>query len=155
MRSMLRFQLFNHVVNPVVRSAVRHLPHGRLADVVALLTYEGRVSGRTFTIPVEYAEGAPGQYLIVPGDPEHKTWWRNFRRPMTVQLLVGGRPLSGKAALLTDPAERRAALDLYFRRFPTAARRYHLAKEPDGGFGLLRLEELTDRLVVLCVEAEA
>lgn len=151
----MKFQLFNHVVNPVVRSAVRHLPHGRLADVVALLTYRGHVTGRTFTIPVEYAQAGPDRYLIVPGEPEHKTWWRNFRHPMTVQLLVAGHERTGHAALLSDPAERRAALDLYFQRFPMAARAHHLVKLPDGGFDVMRLEELTDQLVVLCVETGA
>jgi hypothetical protein len=151
----MKFQMFNHVVNPVVRSAVRHLPHGRLADVVALLTYRGPVSGRTFTIPVEYVAAGPSRFLIVPGEPEHKTWWRNFRHRTTVQFLVSGQELTGHAALLTEPAERRAALELYFERFPLAARAHHLTKQPDGGFDVLRLEELTDRLVVVCVETDA
>lgn len=150
----MKFQLFNHVVNPVVRSTVRHLPHGRLADAVALLTYEGRFSGREFTIPVEYARAGHRRYLIVPGEPEHKTWWRNFREPADVRLLVSGADHSGRAALLTDAAERRAALDLYFERFPMAARVHRLHRDPGGGLDVQRLEELTDELVVVSVEVD-
>lgn len=150
----MKLQMINHVVNPVVRSAIRHRPHGRLAGSVGLITYQGRVTGREYTVPVECAPAGAGHYVVVPNEPAHKTWWRNFRQPTAVQLLIAGRQLRGRAVLLSGAAERKAALDLYFQRFPAAARTHHVGREADGSLEQHRVGELTDELAVICVEVE-
>ena len=147
----MRLRLFNNVVNPGMRTLVRHRPHGRLARAVALLSYQGTVSGRSFTIPVEYAKDADGRYVIVPGEPEHKNWWRNFRAPMTVRLLAAGNQITGRAELIAEPADRRDALAVYFQRFPAAARMQHLPQDNDGRFDQEKLDSLADLLVVIRV----
>lgn len=154
MTSTVRLRLFNHIVNPGVRTLVRHRPHGRLARAVALLSYQGTVSGRSFTLPVEYAKDSGGRYLIVPGEPEHKTWWKNFRTPMTVGLLAAGSQITGQAELITEPAERRGALAAYFGRFPAAARMQHLPRQDDGRFDQEKLNSLADHLVVIRVSSD-
>jgi len=151
MTSTVRLRLFNNIVNPGVRTLVRHRPDGRLARAVALLSYQGRVSGRSFTIPVEYAKDADGRYVIVPGEPEHKAWWKNFRTPMTVRVLAAGSQVTGQAELIADSAERRDALAVYFRRFPAAARMQRLPRRDDGRFDQERLISLADHLVVIRV----
>ncbi|MBW0104655.1 hypothetical protein [Pseudonocardia sp. KRD291] len=41
------------------------------------MTYTGRRSGRTFSIPVAYRR--EGDELTIPVElPDRKTWWRNF-----------------------------------------------------------------------------
>ncbi|HEU5155904.1 MAG TPA: nitroreductase/quinone reductase family protein [Streptosporangiaceae bacterium] len=135
-----------------MRTVVRRRPHGRLARTVALLSYRGRVSGRSFTVPVEYAADAEGRYIVVPGDPEHKNWWKNFRVPMTVRFLAAGSDIVGHAALIEEPKERRDALEAYFRRFPMAARAHGLPRHGDGGFDSERLDALADRLVVVRID---
>jgi deazaflavin-dependent oxidoreductase (nitroreductase family) len=151
MTSTVRLRLFNHVVNPGMRTLIRHRPHGRMANAVALLSYQGRVSGRSFTIPVEYARDADGRYVIVPGEPEHKTWWKNFRTPMTVRVLAAGSQVTGQAELIAEPAERSDALAVYFRRFPAAARMQHLPRHDDGRFDQEKLTSLAEQLVVIRV----
>jgi hypothetical protein len=65
----------------------------RLRRSVTLITYTGRRSGRTFSIPVAYRRRGD-QIDITPNLPDAKTWWRNF---------VGdGAPIS----LTLDGAER-------------------------------------------------
>jgi len=123
-------RLVNRMINPVVRTVVRRRPSGRLAGAVALLTYRGRRTGRTYTIPVEYARDAAGRYVIVPGGPEHKTWWRNLRTPAPVRLLVTGHEAAGRAELVADAGDLRGALAAYTRRFPAAASRIRLADHP-------------------------
>jgi hypothetical protein len=77
--------LFNAPVAAVANSPLL----GRLVNRnIALLTYSGRRSGRTFSIPVAYRL-AGEEVVIGVGMPEAKTWWRNFLGdggPLTLQL---------------------------------------------------------------------
>ncbi len=60
---------------------------------ITMITYTGRRSGNTFSIPVAYRRSGD-EIEITPNMPDAKTWWRNF---------VGdGAPLS----LTLDGAER-------------------------------------------------
>lgn len=66
----------------------------RLRRSVTLITYTGRRSGRTFSIPVAYRRRGDENIDINANMPDAKTWWRNF---------VGdGAPIS----LTLDGAER-------------------------------------------------
>jgi hypothetical protein len=62
---------------------------GRLVNRnIAMLTYTGRRSGRSFTIPVAYRRSG-GDVIISANMPEAKTWWRNFLDdggPLTLHL---------------------------------------------------------------------
>jgi hypothetical protein len=61
---------------------------------IALVTYTGRRSGRTFSIPVAYRRRDDENIDIGANLPDAKTWWRNF--------LGDGAPLS----VTLDGAER-------------------------------------------------
>jgi hypothetical protein len=74
------------VVNGCVTRLTVSPRWGRLVGRgIALLTYTGRKSGRTFTIPIGYRRTADGIVISV-AMPDSKTWWRNF--------LSDGAPLS-------------------------------------------------------------
>src|SRR5690625_1630654 len=88
--------LINAPVTAVTTSRLGRL----LTGTVALVTYTGRRSGRTFTIPVAYRR--TGDTVTVGVNlPDAKTWWRNFLGaggPLTVRIagLVAGRdPVAG------------------------------------------------------------
>jgi hypothetical protein len=55
---------------------------------ITMLTYTGRRSGRTYSIPVSYRRS--GSVIVISvGMPEAKTWWRNFLNtggPLTLRL---------------------------------------------------------------------
>jgi hypothetical protein len=65
----------------------------RLRRSVTLISYTGRRSGRTFSIPVAYRRRGD-EIEIAANLPDAKTWWRNF--------LGDGRPVS----LTLDGVER-------------------------------------------------
>ena len=44
---------------------------------IVMLSYVGRRSGRSFSIPVAYRR-AGDEFVIGANMPEAKTWWRNF-----------------------------------------------------------------------------
>jgi len=73
---------------PVAAIAASPRLGARLRRSVTLITYTGRRSGRTFSIPVAYRRHGD-EIDITPNLPEAKTWWRNFvgnGAPMSLTL---------------------------------------------------------------------
>lgn len=92
--------LINAPVTAVTTSRLGRL----LTGTVALVTYTGRRSGRTFTIPVAYRR--TGDTVTVGVNlPDAKTWWRNFLGaggPLTVR--IAGRDHPGHGVATRDEA---------------------------------------------------
>lgn len=78
------------LVNPVVVALLRSPAHRLLSRHLLVLSYEGRRSGRTFSLPVQYSR-ADGAVVVVPGWYERKRWWRNFLDGRSARLLLRGR----------------------------------------------------------------
>lgn len=86
--------LFNAPVAALARSP----RWGRLVGgSIAMVTYTGRRSGRTVTLPVGYHRRGD-DVMIAVAMPDAKTWWRNFLGdggPLALQL--NGRERTGHA----------------------------------------------------------
>ena len=112
----------NRVVNPVVRLILRSPLHPLLSRYLLLLTVTGRTTGRTWTLPLQYAE-RDGSIWIVPGNPAHKRWWRNLAGDAPATLTIKGKTyiglgeaLTGEAANAARPALARSPLEGLTRR---------------------------------------
>ncbi|MBW0091645.1 nitroreductase family deazaflavin-dependent oxidoreductase [Pseudonocardia sp. KRD-184] len=96
-------------VNAVVRPLVLSPRWGRLlAGSMTVVTYTGRRSGRTFTIPVAYRREGDDVTIRVEL-PDRKKWWRNFTgegAPLSVRL--GGVERAGHG--VASRAGRRAVV---------------------------------------------
>jgi hypothetical protein len=69
---------------------------------ITMITYTGRRSGRTFSIPVAYRRSGD-DIEIVANMPDAKAWWRNFLgdgAPLTLSL--DGTPRPGHAVAQRD-----------------------------------------------------
>ena len=107
--------------NPFVRAILRSPAHGVLSRSLAVLEYEGRRSGRTFAIPLRYAETAGGRGLVtVAVDPPRKLWWRAFAEPRRAFVLLRGQRHEVLGTLL-EGAPRDGAAATYAARFPRSA----------------------------------
>jgi hypothetical protein len=87
---------------PIVALAASPRLGKMLRRNITLITYTGRRSGRTFSIPVAYRRRG-GEIEIVPNMPDAKTWWRNFLgdgAPMS--LTLDGLEQSGHAVAHRD-----------------------------------------------------
>ncbi|MCW2683980.1 MAG: hypothetical protein JWP33_1893 [Blastococcus sp.] len=108
-----------HIVNPAVRALLRSPAHRVLSGSVLLLAYTGRRSGVHRVLPTMYAV-LGNRFVVVAGQPDAKTWWRNFVgavRPVTVT--VAGRQHRCHARLLEPgTAEHLLAVDAYRGRYP-------------------------------------
>ncbi|HET7055304.1 MAG TPA: nitroreductase/quinone reductase family protein [Thermomicrobiales bacterium] len=95
--------LMNRVVNPVVRLILRSPLHPLLSRYLLLLTVTGRATGRSWTLPLQYAE-RDGAAWIVPGNPAHKRWWRNLNDDASATLTIRGKSYIGIGEALTGAA---------------------------------------------------
>jgi deazaflavin-dependent oxidoreductase (nitroreductase family) len=105
------------VQNAVVRGLLRSPLHQLLSGSVLLLTYTGRRTGKTFTIPILYAEDGP-RLIVYAGHSEKKEWWRNLRTEAEVRVRVRGADLTGMARVVREDTTARTR---YVVRFPRAA----------------------------------
>lgn len=106
------------IANPFVRVILRSPFHRMSSGALLLVTYTGRRSGRTFTIPVMYAQHGD-DLLVYVGRSSEKVWWRSLRPPANVIVRLQGRDLRGTGSAIAGTSELRAA---YLERFPRAAK---------------------------------
>jgi hypothetical protein len=102
--------------------------HGALSGRFLLLTYRGRTSGRTYTIPVGYVDRSDGEVVSFSS----RGWWVNLLEGRPVTVLLRGRRRDAVPAVVETP-ERRAELieELVRRHGPRAARRLFLGLPAD------------------------
>ncbi|RQG95101.1 hypothetical protein [Natrarchaeobius chitinivorans] len=108
------------LANPLVRRLLRSRAHRIASHALAVLAYEGRVSGRGYEIPVAYARRDRTVVVLTPR--EATTWWKNFREPSECTLHVRGHRRSAVGEVVTDPAEGRALGAIYARQRPVLSR---------------------------------
>jgi hypothetical protein len=96
------------VPNAAVGAVLRSPVHRLLSGTLLLLTFRGRRTGRTYTLPLLYArEGR--DLLLVALHPQGQSWWRNVAGGAEIELLIAGRRLRGRAALEPDAGAARRA----------------------------------------------
>lgn len=76
----------NRLVLALLRSPFARVVGGRVCG----LRFRGRVTGRVVELPVEYVR-AGRQLVVLAGRGATKRWWRNFRTPYRVDVLIDGR----------------------------------------------------------------
>ena len=103
------------LANPLVRAVLGSRAHRILSGQLLVLTYRGHLSGRTFRIPLRFAEMADGRLAAVAVRPERKLWWRSFREPSHATLTLRGDPFEVRGAIV-EGAERDAAIAAYVER---------------------------------------
>jgi hypothetical protein len=83
------------ILNTPVAALTNSPRFGRfLRRNITLITYTGRRSGRTFSIPVAYKRSGD-EVEIAANMPDAKAWWRNFMgdgAPLTLTLDGTERP---------------------------------------------------------------
>ncbi len=106
---------------PLVAAILRSPLHPLLSFGLMLISFEGRKTGRRYTFPVGYQQSGE-TITVLASRARRKSWWRNFREPAPVEVLVRGRRLAGEGRVLAgDGAEFREAVEATFRRLPRLA----------------------------------
>jgi F420H(2)-dependent quinone reductase len=89
-----------------------------LGRSLIVLRVTGTVTGVAHVLPVSFALDPDG-YVVAPGKPETKRWWRNLRREARVRVLVDGAWHEADAVVVTPRGSAYvAARSTYVRRWP-------------------------------------
>jgi hypothetical protein len=108
------------LANPVVRGVLDSRAHRLLSGRLLVLEYRGRRSGRTFRIPLRYAETRDGSLVAIAVEPDRKHWWRSFGTSGLATLTLRGGSVEAHGTVAEGRA-REAALDAYVARWPRSA----------------------------------
>ena len=99
---------------------------GMVGQGVALLTFTGRKTGKTYTIPVSYQRD--GDIVSVITKRQRK-WWHNFETALEVELRLAGRNYTGKAEAQPSNDEALEFMAGYLEKRPIDAKAYGLKKD--------------------------
>lgn len=119
--------LFKYLMNPLMTLLLRSPLHGRISGSLALLQFQGRKSGKRFSIPVGYHRD--GEQILVF---THSPWYKNFQDGAPVTLLLAGKEVAGHAQAVQDPETILTHVEPLVRKYgPQQARRMALTLDPD------------------------
>lgn len=124
--------LLNKLANPFVRALLRSPLHGLLSRSVMLITVFGRRTGRSYTLPVQYARLGAIVYVYSPGD---RRWRHNLDEESPVTARIGNETLAGVGVVLRGSEADNARATLDGTSLAKAAKRL-----PDGALVQLRLD---------------
>jgi len=116
---------------------------------VALLTFNGRKTGKAYTIPVSYHREEDVVTVITK---RQRNWWRNFETPTEVGLRLAGREYTGKAQIQTGDAENIEFMTEYVEKRPIDAKAYGLTKDE---ITRDRIATIVPKIVVIEIEINA
>ncbi len=116
------------VVNALMRLLLRSPLHVLASGSILLLTFRGRKSGRSYTVPVSYVRD--GRAFVCFTSGEWSAWWKNLRGGAPVTAGVRGTGLEARAQVLQEGDAVVAGLDAFLRRFPGTAARYGVGLGP-------------------------
>lgn len=121
--------------------------HGLMSKQLMLLTYTGRKSGKSYTIPVGYTRSGNDVLIFthyVNG------WWKNMRESVPVTLHIQGRDVSGTAqAVVEDKQEIIDELSAYITRNPRLGRIFNVTVGPDKRPTSASVQEAAEKYVLL------
>jgi hypothetical protein len=126
----------------ILKSPLHRLASGS----ILLITYTGRKSGKTYTVPVNYMRQA--NELLVTSKRE-RTWWRSLLGGAPVHIRLVGKDYPGTGLAVTEPTEVLKYLEDYLRQSPQTARYFGIYTAADGSLSATDLAlAAKDRVII-------
>jgi hypothetical protein len=111
-----------------------------------LMTYTGRKSGKTYTVPMSYLENEPALYTI---SSRNRVWWRNLRGGRDVTLRLRGKDIPARSESIEDEDLVFANLVSYFKTAPQLARYMGIRLDAQGNPNLEDVKSLAQEKVIV------
>lgn len=119
--------------NGMMKWLLRSRLHGTISKQMLLMSYEGRRSGKRYTLPVSYFTlTEEGEGVLYTTSTRARTWWRNLRGGAGVHLLLRGEEVAGRAEAMEEERQVREVLGAYLREHPRYARYFGVALDAEG-----------------------
>lgn len=134
-------------VNNAMKFVLRSPAHGIVSKFTLLITFTGRVSGKTYTTPVSYSQFDNQIYIF-----SHANWWKNLCGGAPVTLSIRGQEIKGLAEPIADDKIVIAArLAAHLRNVPSDARYYEVTFDEHGIPRAEEVEKAVQTVVMICV----
>lgn len=141
-------------LNPLMRLILRSPLHWAVSSGLALITVTGRRTGQRYTIPVGYQRDGD-VIVIMVSQAARKQWWRNFREPGHVELLLQRKLRGGEATLVShDDPSFRPRFENALRRVPGLGRAFGIHFHASEGLTDAQLEVLRANSAMVVVELD-
>jgi len=122
--------------------------HGTISKNLTLITFTGRVSGKTYTTPVSYSQ-EEGQVNIFT----HANWWKNLLGGAPVSLHLQGQEIRGQAEPIVDDKQTiGSGLMTHLQKSPFDARFYNVTIDEHGIPNPQDVEQAVKTVVLLRVQ---
>jgi len=105
--------------NPLMLWLLRSPLHPLLSSSTMIVTYTGRKSGKTYSLPVNYIQAGDSLLTI---SLSKRTWWRNLRGGAEVTIRLRGKELPARAEVFEDFTSVAQGLAEIVRTHPKYAR---------------------------------
>ncbi len=137
------------IVSGVLRSPL----HRMMSRSLLLLKYQGRRTGKEYTIPVGYARHGE-EIIVIARRADTKSWWTNLRGPQQVEVYLGRSWKKGVARAVEgeDAAER---MRRYLEAQPRMAKMLRAERDPDGKVALAEARRVVQGNAVVVVELDS
>ncbi len=115
--------------NFFIKTIVNSPLHALLGDSFAVITVEGRKSGRLYSTPINVKRQKEGWIVI---SMRERTWWRNLRDGQTAILRIDGRKIPVRGKVVEEQNAVSAGLEDFFRQYPGYARYFKIRVDKNG-----------------------
>ena len=122
-------KIIQRIGNVFIGGILRSPFHAMLSKNTLLLTFTGRVSGKRYTTPVNYA--SVGDELLIFSRKD-RTWWRNLRGGAPAVFRLQGRTITGWGETFEDDAEVERGLMTYLQTVPDYAKFFEVRLDEEG-----------------------
>jgi deazaflavin-dependent oxidoreductase (nitroreductase family) len=120
---------WQRLYNPIVILLLHSPLHSFLDKSTILITFTGRKSGKTYTIPVSFVRD--GDTLMMISQREH-SWWKNLGGGAQVTLYMQGHTLKARGEVFMDAETVAKRLLLFLQHFPGYQRLIHIKLAANG-----------------------
>ncbi len=132
--------------NPIMRGLLRSPLHFIVSKNMMLMSYSGRKSGKSYTVPMNYLENGEVLYTISSRD---RVWWRNLRGGGDVTLRLRGEDVPAWAETIEGQTEVANSLNLYLKKAPQLAKYVNIRIDADGNPNPKDVERVAEEKVMI------
>ena len=117
------------ISNFFMKTIVNSPLHPMLGSNFAVITFEGRKSGKRYSTPINVKRNGD---VFTAVSLRSRNWWRNLRGGRPAQLRVSGQQYTVRGEVLEDRSAVVAELAQYFEQNPGYAKYFDVRLAPDG-----------------------
>jgi hypothetical protein len=135
--------------NPMTIWLLKSPLHGMISGGVMLVSVTGCKSGRLISTPTNYLRDGNTLWVI---SWRERTWWRNLRGGVKVQVLLAGKSVEGRGQVIEEEKAVAQSLFDYYRKVPQAAKYVQIGLDAAGLPVSADCERAAQKMVVVRID---